>query len=94
MKYTPFSNGSAACDWQDHNCDRCKRHPCAAREAIRGCRNMTKYAVELCGGTVRVQLYPPAAFAYLPARCKGFTLVGKRRDPGKNTPGLFGNETI
>lgn len=30
----------------------------------------------------------------LPARCASFTDISKRRDPGKNTPNLFGGEPL
>lgn len=92
--YIPFSNGTSAMAWQEGNCDRCKRRPCPARTALMACRNLTLKCVRLCGGNPYTQINPKADFARLPARCASFTNISKRRDPGKNSPMLFGGETL
>lgn len=93
-QFIPFSTGTSALDWQSYNCDKCHRRPYPARTALMACRNLTAHCVQLCGGRPYTQITPRAAFARLPARCESFTTVGKRRNPGKNTPWLLGGEAL
>lgn len=91
MKYIPFTNGTQAMYWDETNCAKCRRRPCAARTALHACREITPHCVVLVGASTHVQ--GKLAFATMPTRCASFTtLPVPRRRPaiGKNTPGLFG----
>ena len=90
MRYTPFTNGTAAMFWQEQNCNKCRRANCASRLQLEKCSDFTTRNVEICGG--QTSMHANGFFVELPARCKSFTLVPlrkKRSVIGRDTPELF-----